>query len=71
MGRCFDCQVVGKKIGFMIMRDRLKSIWHLSGGFNLMDISNGFYIVKCDHAEDHKTVMEEGPSMIFDHYLAI
>ena len=64
-------KLLGKKIGFLTMRDRLKAIWRLIGGFELMDIGNGFYMVKCDKEEDHKKIMEGGPWMIFDHFLAV
>lgn len=64
-------KLLDKKIGFITMRERLKAIWRLAGGFDLMDVGNGVFMVKCDLEEDRKKVMEGGPWMIFDHYLAI
>lgn len=53
------------------MKDRLTRIWKLQGGFDIMDIDNGFYMVKFDLAEDREKVSSGGPWMIFDHYLAV
>ncbi|XP_019447287.1 PREDICTED: uncharacterized protein LOC109350510 [Lupinus angustifolius] len=63
--------LIGKKQGFKIMRDKLKVVWKLSGNFELMDIDNGFFMVKFDFAPSRNKVMEGGPWMIFDHYVAI
>ena len=36
-----------------------------------MDVGNSFYMMKCVLEVDRKKVMEGGPWMIFDHYLAV
>lgn len=64
-------KLLGKNIGYNIMKDRLKRIWHLSGGFDIMDIDNSFFMVKFDLPEDREKVISGGPWMIFDHYLAV
>ncbi|XP_057452752.1 uncharacterized protein LOC130744598 [Lotus japonicus] len=43
----------------------------LSADFELLDVDNGFFLVKFDLEQDKKKVMEGGPWMIFDHYLAV
>ncbi|KAG6789901.1 hypothetical protein POTOM_006033 [Populus tomentosa] len=53
------------------MQSRLKSAWKLSGGFELMDIGNGYFMVKFDIAEDRERVINGGPWMIFDYYLTM
>jgi hypothetical protein len=53
------------------MKSKLETIWDLKGGFELMDIGNSFFMIKFD-AEDEKTrVINGGPWMIYDHYLAM
>ncbi|XP_020208121.1 uncharacterized protein LOC109793062 [Cajanus cajan] len=64
-------KLLGKPLGFRIMKEKLKSTWKLGGEFDLMDVGNGFFIVKFDRAEDKSKVVENGPWMIFDHYLSI
>lgn len=64
-------KLLGKSVGFLAMRDRLKAAWKLTGGFDLMDIGHGFFMVKFDLAADRDTVINGGPWMLFDHYLAV
>ncbi|XP_057418764.1 uncharacterized protein LOC130712971 [Lotus japonicus] len=63
--------LLGKRLGYRTMKSRLSSIWQLVGEFDLLDIDNGFYMVKFDRDEDRKKVMDGGPWMIFDHYLVV
>ncbi|XP_057432116.1 uncharacterized protein LOC130724864 [Lotus japonicus] len=63
--------LLGKKLGFRTMKDRLSNIWKLVGEFDLLDIDNGFFMVKFDRKEDKKKVMDGAPWLIFDHYLAV
>ncbi|XP_057418203.1 uncharacterized protein LOC130712384 [Lotus japonicus] len=63
--------LLGKKLGFRLMKTQLSAMWRLSGEFDLLDIGNGFFMVKMDRAEDRKKVMDGGPWMVFDHYLAV
>lgn len=61
----------GKPIGFNIMKTKLTSIWKLMGGFENMDIGNGYFIAKFEHEEDRNKVINGGPWIIFDHYLSV
>ncbi|XP_057442300.1 uncharacterized protein LOC130734026 [Lotus japonicus] len=63
--------LLGKKLGYRLMKTKLCALWKLSADFELLDVDNGFFLVKFDLAEDRKKVMEGGPWMIFDHYLAV
>ncbi|KAL5148821.1 hypothetical protein HKD37_13G035795 [Glycine soja] len=36
--KCLVSKLLGKSLGFMIMREKLKAIWKLKGGFDLMDL---------------------------------
>lgn len=64
-------KLLGKSIGYHTMKDRLSRIWKLQAGFEIMDIGHGFYMAKFDMEGDRMKVMEEGPWMIFDHYLTV
>lgn len=37
----------------------------------MMDVGDGFFIVKFDLAKDREKVLCSGPWMLFDHYLAV
>lgn len=64
-------KLLGKSIGYRIMKDKLERTWKLSAGFKIMDIGNGFYMVKFENDADRSKVMFDGPWMIFDHYLTV
>jgi hypothetical protein len=63
--------LLGKKLGYHTMKERLQKVWKLQGGFEIMDNDNGFYMVKFDQAAEKERVISDGPWMIFDHYLAV
>ena len=50
---------------------RLKGVWKLNGGFELIDVGNGFFMVKFDLANDRAKIINAGPWMHFDHYLTV
>ena len=64
-------KLMDKSIGYHTMKDRLTRIWKLSSGFDIMAISNDYYMIKFDLEEDQMKVIEGGPCMIFDHYLTV
>ena len=46
------------------MKEKLKSLWRLKGGYELMSAGFGYFLVKFDLAEDRDKVMVGGPQMI-------
>ncbi|XP_020235439.2 uncharacterized protein LOC109815203 [Cajanus cajan] len=69
--KCLIIKLLGKNIGFLTMKDKLRNSWKLEGDFDLIDISNGFFLVNFDVVADREKVMLGGPWMIFDHYLIV
>jgi hypothetical protein len=63
--------LLGKTLGYQTMKDQLKKSWKLTGGFEIRDVDNGFYVVKFDMVADKEKVITQGPRMIYDHYLAV
>lgn len=63
--------LLGKSIGYKTLKERLLRLWRLMADFEIMDIGNRFFKVKFDNENDRQKVMEEGPWMIFDHYLTV
>lgn len=68
---CLVVKVLGRSVGYLYMREKLKAIWKPSGGFELIDISNGYYLVKFDIIVDRDSVINGGPWMLYDHYLTV
>ncbi|XP_057451811.1 uncharacterized protein LOC130743586 [Lotus japonicus] len=63
--------LLGKTLGYRTMKQKLGTLWRLVGDFDMIDVGNGFYMVKFDIKEDKDKVINGGPWMVFDHYLAV
>ncbi|PNY14400.1 hypothetical protein L195_g011081 [Trifolium pratense] len=64
-------KLLGKKLGYHTMKERLQKVWKLQGGLEIMDNDNGFYMVKLDLAADKERIITGGPWLIQDHCLAV
>ena len=56
-------KLLGKTLGYNTLKDRLKKVWKVQGGFEIMDNDNGFCMVKFDKATDGEKVISDGPWM--------
>ena len=63
-------KLLGKSLGFSMMKAKLANTWNLRAGFDIMSAGNGYFMVKFDLLEDKAWVMEGGLWMIQGHYLA-
>ncbi|XP_057432706.1 uncharacterized protein LOC130725505 [Lotus japonicus] len=68
---CLVIKLLGKKIGYRTLCERLKSLWKLNGSFEVIEVHNGYFFVKFDSQEDKVKVLTGAPWMIFDHYLSV
>ena len=50
----FVVKLLGKNIGFTTMHDRLARAWKMPGGFEVLGLGNGYFMVKFDKDEDRK-----------------
>lgn len=57
-------KLLGKNLGYIMMKQKLELLWKLKGSFELMDVDHGFFMVKFDRAEDRENVIGEGPWMV-------
>ena len=58
--------VGGKNISYNFMKKKLMKVWcTLSIDFNIMDVDNGFYMIKFDLYEDKKKLTTGGLCIIF------
>lgn len=64
-------KLLGKKIGYHMMKEKPKRVWKPVGGFDIMDVDNGFFMAKFDLQVDREKALSEGPWMLYDHYLAV
>lgn len=54
------------------MNERLQHLWKQpKGGFDILDVDDGYFMVKFDLHYDKDKVTGGGPWMLFDHYLCV
>lgn len=72
--RCRNCLIVkllGRNIGYKVLYDKIMKLWNLMGDLELIEIGEGYFVVKFYLEEDIRFALEEGPWVIFGHYLTV
>lgn len=64
-------KLLGKLVGYRVMHERLQKMWKPSGGFDILDVDKGYFMVKFDLQANKDAVTSGGPWMPFDHYLCV
>ena len=64
-------KLLGKHLSYTAMREKLKVLWRLQAGFDIMDVGNDYFMVKFDTPMDRDKVIMSGPWMIQGCYVAI
>ena len=64
-------KLLGRHLSYPFMKGKLKTLWRLKGGYELMSAGFGYFSAKFDLSEDREKVMVGGPWMIQDQYLAV
>ena len=64
-------KLLGRTLNYHVMKDKLKNLWRLKAGYDVMFVGYGYFLVKFDLEEDREKVIVGGPWMILDHYLAV
>ncbi|KAL4363545.1 hypothetical protein GQ457_04G013420 [Hibiscus cannabinus] len=64
-------KVLGRRIGYNTLHNRIYGIWKPSHPIKLIDIENDIFLVKFSDRNDYLKVLTEGPWTIFGHYLTV
>lgn len=64
-------KLLGRKIDYKALENRLKQMWVRKGIFTIIDLGDGYFLVTFSHKEDKRKALEEGPWLIYDHYLMV
>lgn len=64
-------KVLGRRIRYTTLRDKLPYIWPTIGPYRLIGCAGDCYIVKFSNMQDHQMALLNGPWMIFGHYLSV
>lgn len=63
--------LLGRRIGFKALENRLNQMWVQIGVMNIVDLGCDFFLVYLSHPEDYEKALNNGPWLIYDHYLII
>ncbi|KAK5835386.1 hypothetical protein PVK06_011074 [Gossypium arboreum] len=58
-------KLLGKSIGFKTLQNRISNLWRPSKPFHLIDIDNGYYLVKFQNKKDYGNMLSQGLWIIF------
>ena len=64
-------KLLGRNIGYKVLCNRLKVMWHMIQDFSLIDLENNYFLVRLHSPEDAVYALTEGPWVIFGHYLTV
>nr|XP_025625511.1 uncharacterized protein LOC112717783 [Arachis hypogaea] len=64
-------KVLGKPLSYSAMVFKLKHVWRLHGGYEVMDVGFGYFMIKCDLIEDREKILLGGLWMIQGYNLAV
>ncbi|KAI9099099.1 hypothetical protein K1719_024866 [Acacia pycnantha] len=64
-------KLLGRSIGYKLLLAILQKLWAKKGIINLINVGNGFFVVKFSNKDDCSNALTRGPWMIFDHYLTV
>ncbi|CAL1353352.1 unnamed protein product [Linum trigynum] len=69
--RTLVIRLLGLRIGFIALCNRLKSLWRPVGAMEVKDLDHDCFIVKLDNEQDYFRALTDGPWVIYDHYLVV
>ncbi|XP_061371666.1 uncharacterized protein LOC133314245 [Gastrolobium bilobum] len=64
-------KLLGKRLGTRFLMTRLQSLWNLVGTFELIEMDNGFLLIKFQDQRDYVHVLQEGPWVVISHYVVM
>ncbi|KAK5784532.1 hypothetical protein PVK06_039058 [Gossypium arboreum] len=71
MAKTITVKLLGRKIGFNTLLNKMKSLWSPKSHMKLMNLENYYYLLRFQDKEDFNKVLVGGPWVIFCHYLTI
>ncbi|KAG8478885.1 hypothetical protein CXB51_028724 [Gossypium anomalum] len=64
-------KLLGRNIGFSILQNKLYNLWRPSATLHMLDIENGYFLIKFQNKLDCEKALSEGPWVIFGQYLMV
>ncbi|PPR89870.1 hypothetical protein GOBAR_AA30817 [Gossypium barbadense] len=57
---------LGRNMGITVLQNKIYDLWRPTAPMHMMDIENGYFLVKFQNKMDFKKALAEGPSIIFE-----
>ena len=54
-------KLLGRSIGYKVLCNRLKVMWHMIQDFSVIDLENNYFLVRLHSLEDVVYALTEGP----------
>ncbi|KAK8522972.1 hypothetical protein V6N12_073684 [Hibiscus sabdariffa] len=64
-------KLLGRRIGYSTLQNKLLDLWKPQHAFRLMDIDNDYFLVTFKDHSDFLHVLADGPWTVFGHYLTV
>ncbi|CAI0467357.1 unnamed protein product [Linum tenue] len=64
-------KLLGRSTSYTVLWNRLNVMWAKTGGIQVTNARNGFYLVRFTSGNDFERALTGGPWMIGDHYLTV
>ncbi|KAL4364167.1 hypothetical protein GQ457_04G022410 [Hibiscus cannabinus] len=64
-------KIIGRRIGYVTLRNKLHEVWKPDQAFKLMDIENDYFLVTFRSPVDYLHVLADGPWTVFGHYVSV
>lgn len=71
MAKTLVVKLLGRKIGYNVLWNKVCALWKPSRRFHLMDIDNDYYLAKFELDLDYSNVISKGPWVIYGHNLTV
>lgn len=63
--------MLGKRIGYKALENRLNQIWARNENLNIVDLGQEYYMVSFPSEVDQYMTLMDGPRLIYDNYLSV
>ncbi|KAK5820043.1 hypothetical protein PVK06_025087 [Gossypium arboreum] len=70
MARTIVVKLLGRRIGFNVVLNRISLLWNLRHPIQMIDLENAFFMVRFQD-EDYSQALVGRPWVIYDHYLTV
>ncbi|KAK5825759.1 hypothetical protein PVK06_020624 [Gossypium arboreum] len=64
-------KLLGLNISYSMLQNRIQSQWKLSQQFHLMDMKNGYFLVKFQSHVDYDKALTQGPWIVLGQYFIV